>query len=349
MKAKFIITIFVLALFSFTGALAGPSQENGQMEDALTYDIGIFVPGVVAGSPVYEQLVAGAERAVSESEHTTVKILEGGFNQGEWEEKMMSMAASNEYELILTSNGAMPFIALPVAEAFPQVKFLIVDAIFEGHQQMFTVLYNQVEQAAMIGYLAGLVTKSSMPGASPDLKIGMIVGQEYPAMNEMIAPGFEYGATKVDPSITVDMRVLGNWYDANKAAELANSMMDAGVDIILTICGGANQGVITAAEARGRYVLYFDEENYGLAPGTILGCSALMQEQAVYEYVTDAIAGRIEWGSSRILGTAEGYVDFVDDHPLYRDSVPGEIRAEMQRMLDAVRTGEISLEVPRYW
>ena len=338
------MSVLMIICFPALG-FGAPSPEG----DESSYDIGVFVPGVVAGSPIYEQLVAGAQRAADQHTNATVKLLEGGFNQGEWEEKMMSMAATREYELILTSNGAMPYIALPVAEAFPDQKVLIVDAVFEGNEQIYTVLYNQVEQAALVGYLAGLVTKSNMPGATPDLKIGLIVGQEYPAMTEMIVPGYERGARDIDPGITVDMRVLGNWYDANKAAELASSMIDAGVDVILTICGGANQGVISAAQDRGKYVLFFDEENYELAPGTIVGCAAIMQERAVFEYVTAAMNGELDWGSAIILNTSDGYVDFVDGNPLYRESVPMVIREAMKGMLSAVRGGSVALEVPRYW
>ncbi len=346
MKRTHSVLLILLSMVCMpTLAFGAPSTEGA--DD--TYDIGVFVPGVVAGSPIYEQLVAGAERAAKEHGNATVKLLEGGFNQGEWEEKIMSMAATMEYELILTSNGAMPYVVLPVADAFPDQRFLIVDAVFEGNPQMYTVLYNQVEQAALVGYLGGLITKSDMPGVTRDLKIGVIVGQEYPAMTEMIVPGYEKGAREVDPGIEVDMRVLGNWYDANKAAELANSMMDAGVDVILTIAGGANQGVITAAQDRGRYVLYFDEDNYELAPGTIVGCASLSQERAVFENVIAAMDDSLEWGSAKILGIADGYVDFVDGNPLYREAVPSAIRAEMEEMLSAVRSGEVALEVPRYW
>ncbi|MBT3272363.1 MAG: BMP family ABC transporter substrate-binding protein [Spirochaetales bacterium] len=325
---------------------AGPGAES---TETGSFDIGIFVPGVVAGSPLYEQLVSGAERAAADAGNATVKVLEGGFNQGEWEEKLMSLAATMEYELILTSNGAMPFVAMPVAEAFPDQKFLIVDAIFEGHPQMHTLLYNQFEQGAMGGFLGALVSTSAMDGANPALKIGLIAGQEYPAMNDMIVPGYEYGAKQVNKGFEVDFRVLGNWYDANKAGELANSMFDAGVDVILTACGGANQGVITAAQDRGKYVLYFDDENYGLAPGTIVGCSVLMQDRAVYEQVTAAIAGDVEWGAAEIVDVAGGYVGFVDDHPLYVDAVSKEVRDMMAGVLADVRAGKIALEVPKFW
>ena len=34
-------------------------------------------------------------------------------------------------------------------------------------------MYNQVEQGYLAGYFAGLVTKSSMKGATADLKVGV--------------------------------------------------------------------------------------------------------------------------------------------------------------------------------
>jgi basic membrane lipoprotein Med (substrate-binding protein (PBP1-ABC) superfamily) len=275
--------------------------------------------------------------------------LDCGFNQAEWEDKVMSMAATGEYDLILTSNGAMPWVCLPVAEAFPNEKFLIVDAILPDNPQMVTVLYNQVEQAYVVGYLGGLITKSDMSGATPDLKIGMIVGQQYPAMDQMIVPGYEKGAKAVDAGITVDFRVLGNWYDANKAAELAKSMMDAGVDVIMTVAGGANQGVIKAAQERGRYVLYLDDDNYALAPGTIVGCAALKQDRAVYEKLKEAVEGTIKWGEAVILNMRDGYVDFVDTNPLYEQSVSEDVRADMKKMLDDMRSGRVSFEVPKFW
>ncbi|TFH10941.1 MAG: hypothetical protein E4H08_02460, partial [Candidatus Atribacteria bacterium] len=45
------------------------------------YDVAIFVPGVVAGSPLYEELVSGVNRVVAENADVTLKVLEAGFDQ----------------------------------------------------------------------------------------------------------------------------------------------------------------------------------------------------------------------------------------------------------------------------
>jgi basic membrane lipoprotein Med (substrate-binding protein (PBP1-ABC) superfamily) len=314
---------------------------------AKPFKIAVFVPGVTAGSPLYEQMVSGTEKAVKEFPNASMKVIEAGFNQGEWSEKMTSLAATGEYDVVVTSNPAMPFITSEVAKAFPKQRFLHLDAYFPGNPQIYSMLYNQVEQAYFCGYLGGLVTKSSMPGANKDLKAGMIVAQEYPALTKMMKPGYEQGLKAVDPNITVDYRVIGNWYDANKAADLANSMIDAGVDIILSIAGGANQGVIKAAKEKGKYVLFFDSNEYKIAPGTILGCAILNQERAAYERVKLAIQGKLAWGKADIVNAKDGYVDFADNDPLYTNNVPADVRQKMAEVTKKIRTGVLALQVPQ--
>jgi len=311
------------------------------------YNIGIYVPGVVAGSPLYEDLVAGVEMVAAENPDVTYKVLEAGFDQSTWESQMVAMTATEEYDLIISSNGSMPAVSMEAANAYPDQKFLFVDSVVAGNTQMYSVLYNQVEQGAMMGYLAGLVTTSNMDGATPDLKVGFIGGQEYEAMNLMIVPGYELGAKLANPGIEVDFRVIGNWYDANKAGELANSMIDAGVDVIATACGGANQGVIQACQDRGK-------DDYDLAPGTIIGCSALGQVQVVYENVKAAVAGELVWGDYKIVGVSDGFVDFVDTNPLYASSVSEDVQAGMQIFLDDLRGSfdswlKAQMVVPVYW
>ncbi len=188
-----------------------------------------------------------------------------------------------------------------------------------------------------------------MKGANADLKIGIIAGQEFPAMTQMIVPGYRKGAAAADPRIKVDYRVLGNWYDANKARELAKSMIDSGVDVILTICGGANQGVITAAKESGVYVLYFDSEQYALAPGTIAGCVTLTQKRAVHELILQAYKGDLPWGTNRIAGVKEGYVRFAGDNPLYSKTVPEQIRKQLAKKISELKTGSLVLRVPEFW
>ncbi len=347
-SARLLLISAVAAALFVAAPIAAFAAGGGEAEPEVAFSIAVFVPGVVEGSPTYEMLVEGVEAAAAEREDVAVRVVEGGFNQAEWSDGLTSLSASGEYDLIVSSNPSLPEIAAEVAEGFPEQRFLIVDGYGHNHSSMATVLFNQREQAFLNGYFAGLVTTHpELEHARDELRVGLLAGQEYPIMNEVIRPGFALGAQTVDADIEVDFRVLGNWYDAGTANELAGSMIGRGADVILTIAGGGNQGVIAAAKDRGAYVLWFDSSGYDQEPGVVLGSSIIRLDQIAYERTLQAIDGELSFGVSEIVGVREGYVDFDTEHSQYERHVPSDIRAEIDDLLERMRTGELELEMPR--
>ena len=79
------ILIIILITLSISGCA---KSEDRTAEVPDTYSVAVFIPGVVAGSPTYEMMADGAQRAISETENGSIKIIEGGYNQGEWLEKI---------------------------------------------------------------------------------------------------------------------------------------------------------------------------------------------------------------------------------------------------------------------
>lgn len=343
MKKYILVSVTILcalAIVSCTAKKEGTSAES--------VDIAVFVPGIVSGSPVYEMLVEGVEKAVAaanaQGRSATVQVIEAGTQQAEWGTKMTSVAAEGRYELIISSNPAMPDIIDPVSRQFPSVSFLVFDAFFEGNPRITTFRYNQREQAYLSGYMSALVSTSSMRFANADKKIGLVAGQEYPAMNGIILPAFLEGAQAVDPAFTVDFRVVGNWYDAAKGAELARAMKTAGVDVIMPISGGANQGVLSAARDEGFYVAWFDDNGYARAPGLVISSSIMAQERLVGEKVAAFLDGTLAKGKPSTVGISGGYIGFVADDPLYIDTVPETLRLRMNELVRRLESGELVLE-----
>jgi len=146
--------------------------------------IGVFIPGAREGSPIYDTMAKGAERLASEIPGASVRVIEAGFNQAEWEEKLTSFVASGKFDLVITSNPSMPELIHNISRSFPKQKFICLDGYLAGNPNLYTALYNQLEQGYVTGYLAGLVSVSGMKGTNPDKKIGMIIGQNYPAMDK---------------------------------------------------------------------------------------------------------------------------------------------------------------------
>ncbi|MFW6344685.1 MAG: BMP family ABC transporter substrate-binding protein, partial [Sediminispirochaetaceae bacterium] len=317
------------------------AEEAAQKEE---FTIAVFIPGALAGSPLYQELADGAEKAAGEYDFAEAKVIEGGFNQGEWLDRITELAASEEYELIVSSNPALPEISAKVAERIPEQKFLLFDGYLEGNESIYTFRYNQREQAFLAGHMAGLVTTSEeLSGSGEELKIGLVAGQEYPDMNDAIKPGYLEGARRVHEEIELDFRVVGNWYDASKAYELAKEMISGGVDVILPIAGGANQGVLKAVEENSIYAIWYDSNGYNKSPGRIMGNTAILQEDAVYEKTKEAIEGSLNYGEGLIVGVEEGWIDFIDDDPLYTEHVPESLRERQSEIVEMMKKGEISL------
>jgi riboflavin transport system substrate-binding protein len=330
----------IAILIAVVVALAAPAFAKAPK-------IGVFIPGVREGSPTYTDLAAGAERLVAEIPGASLKIFEAGFNQAEWEEKLTSFVATGGYDFILTSNPSMPDLIQKISPLFPKQKFICLDGMNPGNPNLHTVLYNQLEQGYLAGYLAGLVSTSALAGVNSIKKVGMIIGQHYPVMDKLIVPGFEQGLEAADSSLQLDLRVLGNWYDATKTADLAKSMIDGGVDVILPICGSASQGAIKAAQDSGKYLVFFDSDEYARAPKNILGCIALMQEKLAYTKLKEAVEGKLAFGTAEIVGVKEGYIALLDSSPSYTVGVPQAVRAKMTAAIQRIKSGALSFKVPQ--
>jgi len=206
-----------------------------------------------------------------------------------------------------------------VGKTFADVKFIIIDASYEGNPQIRTFEYNQYEQSLFLGYLAGLVTVSNMPYANSQKRVGFIAAQEYPLLTTQMVPGFIKGAKLADPEIELDFRVIGSWIDASKAAELALAMINSGVDVFTSVAGLSAQGMIKTAIERKKYVVWYNTDAYDSAPGIIVGCGIMEQKKLVMEILEDVLAGRMEYGISASLGVKEGYLGFIFDNPGYQN------------------------------
>ena len=327
MKKIFLYTTIFAALI-----LSGCAKKA---ETSSKKSLAVFVPGIIDNSPVYEMLVKGVREAAEESS-AELFVMEAGTNQAEWGQKITALCAEGKYDVIISSNPSLPDLVEPILAQFPNQKFLLMDATKEGNQNIHTVCYNQYEQSYITGYIGGLMSKSH--------KLALIAAQEYPVMNNVIFPYFVKGAQAANSSSTVEFRIVGNWYDATKGAEIADAVSKIGVDVILPICGGAAQGVITSAVNNGIYITWFDDNGFAKAPGTIISSSVMEQKKMSYNVTKEYLEGKTPWGTAKMVGIKEGFVDFVQDDENYINTVPVDIREQMKNILDNIRNGSLEIK-----
>jgi simple sugar transport system substrate-binding protein len=283
-------------------------------EDGTAFSICVFVPGFVSGSPTYEMLVKGVTRAADDfkinhkDKTVAVSVIEGGYNQAEWEGKITSIAAAEKYDVIISSNPSIPDIVKVVNQKFASQKFILFDGALSGVNNVYTLSYNTKEEAYMAGFYAALYTQDIDNHAT---SVGLLAAQEYPVMNDIILPFFEKGAQAVNKNFKADFRVLGNWFDAEKASSLASSMYRDGCKIILTIAGGANEGVLEAAARTKNKVLWFDSDGGSIRDDIVVGSAIVAGEEAAYDKTYEYLTGILQFGTTSVIGVAEHYVDFI--------------------------------------
>ena len=332
MKKLVLAAAALLSLFTF-----GCSKKSANKS------VAVFVPGIADDSPVYAMLRDGVKDAVdkfntdkNDSNKVEFFVMEAGTNQAEWGPKLTALAAEMKYDVIISSNPSLPDLVAPITQQFSEQKFILLDGTMEGNPNVHTVCYNQAEQAYLTGYIGGLMSKTN--------KMALIAAQEYPVMNNILLPYFEKGGKAANAATTVDFRVVGNWYDATKGAELADAVAKKGVDVILPICGGAAQGVITSAVNNGIYITWFDNNGFAKAPGTIISSSTMEQKKmasmVTEEYLNDATP----WGTAEMVGIKEGFVDFVQDDPNYINTVPEAVRNTMASLIEDIKAGDVVIK-----
>lgn len=329
MKTLKLLAITAAALLSFGCAKKSDSKS-----------IAVFVPGICDDSPTYALLVKGVTKAVDDyntksTDKVELFVMEAGTNQAEWSSKLTALTAEQKYDVIISSNPSLPDLAEPILTQFPNQKYIFMDATKAGNESMYTVSYNQKEASWLSGYIGGLMSKSH--------KLGLVAAQEYPVMNNIIYPYYEKGAKYAVSGSSVDFRIVGNWYDATKGAEITDALISKGVDVILPICGGASQGVINSAVNGGIYITWFDSDNFAAAPGTIISCSIADQEKMSEKVTAEYLAGSTKWGQADQVGLKEGFVRFIEDNPNYIKSVPEEIRSKLSKAIEDIKSGALNL------
>ena len=88
------------------------------------------------------------------------------------------------------------------------------------------------------------------------------------------------------------------------------------------------------------YITWFDNNGFDKAPGNIISSTVMKQEELALLMTTEFLKGKTSWGTAKMLGVKDGYVDFVQDDPLYESTVPADIRGKMAGLVDDIKSGK---------
>jgi basic membrane protein A len=233
----------------------------------------------------YNQAQAQGVAAIKKMPGVTVIEQEKVPETLEVQKTMASMIEQDGATLIFaTSFGYFDPHMIKMAEKYPKVRFAHCGGMWtEGkHPKNAGSYFGYIDECQYLnGVIAGHVSKSK--------KLGFIAAKPIPQVLRNLN-AYTLGAQSVDPRITTQLIVTGDWSLPVKEAEATNSLVDQGVDVI-TCHVDSPKVVVETCERRGVYVCGYHADQSALAPkGYLTG--AEWNWLTVYGmHVNDAMSG----------------------------------------------------------
>ena len=274
-------------LLKALGAAGLTSMAPWLMSRAVAADK--LVVGVIYVGPRddygYNQAQARAAAAIKKLPGVTVIEQEKVPETLEVQKTMASMIEQDGATLIFaTSFGYFDPHMIKMAEKYPKVRFAHCGGMWtEGkHPKNAGSYFGYIDECQYLnGVIAGHVSKSK--------KLGFIAAKPIPQVLRNLN-AYTLGAQSVDPKITTQLIVTGDWSLPVKEAEATNSLVDQGVDVI-TCHVDSPKVIVETCERRGIFVCGYHADQSALAPkGYLTG--AEWNWMTVYSmHVKDAMSG----------------------------------------------------------
>ncbi len=221
-----------------------------------------------------------------------------------------------------------------VAGKNPDTQFSIIDVSWLNQPNLRQYTFKEHEGSYLVGIAAAMKSKTG--------KVGFVGGMDIPLIRKF-ACGYVLGAKSVDMNVEVLQNMTGTtpaaWNDPSKGAELAQSQIDRGADVIYQAAGGTGVGVIRATVDAGKFAIGVDSNQNYIAPGSILTSMLKRVDVAAYNTFMDAYNGKFT-ADIHSLGLAEGGVDWaVDEHNAAL--VSGAITAAVEAAKAEILSGKV--------
>jgi basic membrane lipoprotein Med (substrate-binding protein (PBP1-ABC) superfamily) len=301
MKIKMFIITLVLAVIAGcnAGGTVTPTAATGN-----TFRVAILLPRTIASDgwthSGYQGLMLiqkklGADVAYSEN------VPEADF------EKVFRQYAQDGYDFIIGHGNQFIPAAEKVAAEFPHTAFAVSGKYGGNNINLGGLSLREGEMAYLFGAIAATKTASK--------HVGYIGGVEENISQKEITALYQRGILATDPTVQVTVDFVGNFTDTEKAQQLAQKQIDAGVDVIFVLAGAAGTPVHAQAEQAGIYTLGWIEDLNYLAPKAVITSNVQDVPQMLLRGATLATQGRWE-GKQYKFGMAEGVQYLAPFHGL---------------------------------
>jgi basic membrane protein A and related proteins len=316
----------VKTMIAAAALMVSSAAVAADMKPAVVYDMG----GKFDKS-FNEGVWNGVQKFTSE---TGIEVMEFEVTNETQREQAMRRMAERGATVILGVGFAQADAISKVAAEFPDTQFSIIDVSWLDAPNLRQYAFKEHEGSYIVGVAAAKASKTN--------KVGFVGGMDIPLIRKF-ACGYVGGVKSVDGSAEVYQNMTGTtpsaWNDPAKGAELTQSQIDRGADVVYHAAGGTGGGVIQAAADAGKLAIGVDSNQNGIAPGSVLTSMLKRVDVAAYETFIDSKNGVFSAGV-HVLGLAEGGVDWALD-----DNNASLVTADMKAAVEAAKADIISGKV----
>lgn len=295
-SASLIFLLLILnTFFNFAQAEAKAPIRIGLVLDKGGKDDKSFNSAAYAGAKKAEKEFGVQLKYVEATDNNSLESLHRNF-------------AQKKYDLIIGIGFAQADAVKKVAKLFPETKFAIVDGE-SNEKNVKSLLFEEHEGSYVVGFAAGIKTKSNV--------IGFLGGMDIPLIRRF-QKGFEAGVKAAQPKATIIVNYIGAtgeaWNNPAKAKELSLSMISQKADVIFHAAGASGSGLFDAASDKKIFAIGVDSNQNWMKPGIVLTSMLKKVDVAVFEVIKSVKNNDFKGGVNR-FGISSGGVDWaLDEH-----------------------------------
>ena len=208
-------------------------------------------------------------------------------------ERVLRDLASQGNKIIFTTSFGYMDATVKVAAEFPDVMFEHATG-YKLAPNLGVYDHRSYQDAYISGIIAGAMTKTNT--------LGFVATFPIPEVLRNIN-AYTLGAQSVNPNIKTKVVWISTWFDPPKEAEAAQSLINAGADVLLQ--NTDSSAVLQTAEKNGKYAFGWDSDMSAIAPKAHLASNVLYWGPFYKKAIQDMLDGT--WKSSReVWGYKEG-------------------------------------------
>ena len=243
--------------------------------------------------------------------------------------------AERGYDIIMAAGSQFDEAAAAVADQYPDTLFMLVNGNNHDGANLCPLFPKEYEASYLGAIIAGYITENG--------QFGLIGGDPNQAMQDLMAV---YGKTAVAiakergiEGADYNLQYSNSWSDITLGKQMAESMIDAGADVMFVYANELGLGVISGAQEKGVKVVGYSADQTVIDPATVVASIdfdyATMYVWAIGQWLN----GELEGNQIIEVGVPEGIY-----FPVYTENTPAEAIEACDAAVEALKNGEVDLK-----